>query len=154
MRPETRQHENTDHPHVHIVLAGDGERADGQVVQARLYTPHYDYLRERAQWHTEQAWDNIGEGSRREAFVAREDSNSVPLRSVGATYAAWTRYEGEKRDASSIQQANDNACLSAAGEMFVRSWNLPHAVGMQASLIKALGSPPIQPADLRDELMN
>lgn len=62
-------HENTDHPHVHIVLAGDGERADGQVVQARLYTPHYDYLRERAQWHSGQAYDQL--------FTWREGSSSV-----------------------------------------------------------------------------
>jgi len=143
-------HQNTDHPHVHIVLAGDGERADGQVVQARLYTPHYEYLRERAQWHTEQAWDSIGEELRHQEFVARRED--VPLRSVGATYAAWTRYSEEKRDPASVQQANNASCLSATGEMVVVAWNLPEAAGAQASLIEELGSPPIQPKDLRDAL--
>ena len=143
-------HQNTGHPHVHIVLAGDGERADGQVVQVRLYTPHYEFLRERAQWHSGQAWDRLGEEVRQEESVARR--NDVPLRSVGATYAAWTRYEGETRDPSSIQQVNDTSCLSATGEMAVRAMNLPHAAGIQASLIEKLGPPPIQPRDLRDEL--
>jgi len=139
-------HENTDHPHVHIVLAGDGERADGQVVQARLYTPHYDYLRERAQWHTEQAWDNIGEGSRREAFVAQRDE--ARLRSVGATYAAWTRYFEERRDANAKQQMNGGSCLSACGEMWAKSHGISDGNGVQARLIDKIGSP-AAPTDLR-----
>jgi len=66
-------HQNTDHPHVHIVLAGDGQRADGRAVQVRLYTPHYDFLRERAQWHTEQAWDRVLEPGQEKAATPPQD---------------------------------------------------------------------------------
>jgi len=74
-------HENTDHPHVHIVLAGDGERADGQVMQARLYTPHYEFLRERAEWHTEQAWDRLlDRPQEQETIPAWQDTGTEVVR--------------------------------------------------------------------------
>ncbi len=113
-------HENTDHPHVHIVLAGDGERADGQVVQARLYTPHYDYLRERAQWHTEQAWDRLFDEVQR----------------VGAG-GHWPRMN-ERPDPRATRQFDETACVSAGGEILLRQYGMP--AGSQTEILKNIGT--------------
>jgi len=96
-------HQNTDHPHVHIVVAGDGERADGQVVQARLYTPHYDYLRERAEWHTEQAWDQLfapraGSGSVQTTYASSGDASG---REIHAPETMHERFSGAEHTAVS-----------------------------------------------------
>jgi type IV secretory pathway VirD2 relaxase len=46
-------HDNTDHQHVHVVLAGEGENPEtGQPEQVRLYAPDYQFLRERGREHS------------------------------------------------------------------------------------------------------
>lgn len=136
-------HQNTDHPHVHIVLAGDGERADGQVVQARLYTPHYEYLRERAQWHTEQAWDAVSE----------QKEVRVQFLQAVETHATWTYPFGwgnvgagghwphsrEAVDPSVVRQTYPQSCVSASGELLLGLLNFPTSRGAQERIVQKIG---------------
>jgi len=96
-------HQNTDNPHVHIVLAGDGQRADGRVVQARLYRPHYDYLRERALWHTDKAWDQQRDTPRRQDIT----------RTIVLGKELETRYE--RRNDTGWMPASDRHSYSSSG---------------------------------------
>lgn len=46
-------HDNTDNPHVHVVLAGTGENLEtGQPEQVRMYAPDYHFLRESGHEHS------------------------------------------------------------------------------------------------------
>ncbi len=46
-------HDNTDNPHVHVVLAGEGENLEtGQPEQVRMYAPDYQFLRESGHEHS------------------------------------------------------------------------------------------------------
>lgn len=48
------QHQNTDHPHVHVVLAGAGEnRETGREEAVKLYQEDYQQLRESGREHSE-----------------------------------------------------------------------------------------------------
>jgi hypothetical protein len=48
------QHDNTDNPHVHVVLAGSGENLEtGQAEQVRLYADDYKFLRESGHDHSD-----------------------------------------------------------------------------------------------------
>jgi type IV secretory pathway VirD2 relaxase len=50
-------HENTDNPHVHVVLAGMGEnRETGESEQVRLYADDYKFLRESGHEHSDYDW--------------------------------------------------------------------------------------------------
>jgi len=140
-------HQNTDHPHVHIVLAGDGERADGRAVQVRLYTPHYEFLRERAEWHTEQAWDNIAVSMREELVPLSPDAVStrewrvVDGRQVADTRAGagghWHR-KNERPDPRAVRQVDKTACVSAGGEILLRQHGI--SAGSQAEILENLGT--------------
>ncbi len=47
-------HENTDNPHVHVLLAGAGEREEtGALEPVKLYAKDYQFLRERGHDHSE-----------------------------------------------------------------------------------------------------
>lgn len=47
------KHNNTDDPHVHVVLAGSGERfRDGRPQAVKLYAQDYAFLRERGREHS------------------------------------------------------------------------------------------------------
>lgn len=47
-------HENTDNPHVHVLLAGAGEREEsGKLEPVKLYTEDYQFLRERGLEHSD-----------------------------------------------------------------------------------------------------
>ncbi len=49
------QHDNTDNPHTHVVLAGLGENLKtGAPEQVRLYPADYQFLRERGSEHSER----------------------------------------------------------------------------------------------------
>jgi len=109
-------HENTDHPHAHIVLAGDGERDGGRSVQVRLYTPDYEFLRERAQWHTEQAWDRMFDRIQR----------------AGAG-GHWPRMN-ERPDPRAVRQFDKTACVSAGGEILLREHGV--SAGSQTEILE------------------
>jgi hypothetical protein len=50
-------HENTEHPHVHVVLAGAGEnRETGEVEPVKMYAQDYQRLRELGHEHSEHDW--------------------------------------------------------------------------------------------------
>lgn len=50
-------HENTDHPHVHLVLAGAGEHQEtGTLEPVKLYAQDYQFLRESGHEHSEHAY--------------------------------------------------------------------------------------------------
>jgi len=50
-------HQNTDHPHVHVVLAGEGEdRETGEQEPVRLYKEDYQLLRESGREHSEHEY--------------------------------------------------------------------------------------------------
>jgi type IV secretory pathway VirD2 relaxase len=47
-------HENTDHPHVHVVVAGAGEREETEKLEpVKLYVEDYQFLRERGHEHSD-----------------------------------------------------------------------------------------------------
>jgi type IV secretory pathway VirD2 relaxase len=47
-------HENTDHPHVHVVVAGAGEREEtGELEPVKLYADDYQFLRESGHEHSD-----------------------------------------------------------------------------------------------------
>lgn len=46
-------HDNTDNPHVHVVLAGQGENLEtGKPEQVKMYAPDYQFLRESGHEHS------------------------------------------------------------------------------------------------------
>ncbi len=50
-------HSNTDHPHVHLILAGSGENLEtGEAEPVKLYKDDYQHLRESAIDHSERDW--------------------------------------------------------------------------------------------------
>ncbi len=50
-------HANTEHPHVHLVLAGCGENLEsGEAEPVKLYKQDYQYFRESAIDHSERDW--------------------------------------------------------------------------------------------------
>lgn len=54
------KHENTDHPHVHIVIAGSGEdRETGREEAVTLYAQDYELLRESGREHSEHEWEHL-----------------------------------------------------------------------------------------------
>jgi len=136
-------HENTDHPHVHIVLAGDGERADGHSMQVRLYTPHYEFLRERAQWHTEQAWDVVSEQKTVPVQLLQADQthdtwiDSFERGHVGAG-GDWQRSQ-ETVDPTVVRQTYMQSCISASGELVLRLLKFPTSEGAQDRIVKKIG---------------
>jgi type IV secretory pathway VirD2 relaxase len=51
------KHDNTDNPHVHVVLAGAGEnRESGKSEPVRMYAPDYQSMRESGREHSERGW--------------------------------------------------------------------------------------------------
>jgi type IV secretory pathway VirD2 relaxase len=59
-------HNNTDNPHVHIVLAGAGENKEtGELEPVKLYASDYQFLRESGREHSEhEFYQHIQETSR------------------------------------------------------------------------------------------
>jgi hypothetical protein len=57
------KHDNTDNPHVHVVLAGSGENHEtGREEPVKMYTQDYQHMRESGQEHSEHEWyRQIGE---------------------------------------------------------------------------------------------
>ena len=57
------KHENTDNPHVHVVLAGSGENHEtGKEEPVKMYAPDYKLMRESGREHSEHDWyRQIGE---------------------------------------------------------------------------------------------
>jgi len=55
-------HRNTDHPHVHVLLAGAAERArwpcNGQTAGVHLFRGHYTFLSERAAERAHELWED------------------------------------------------------------------------------------------------
>jgi hypothetical protein len=52
-------HENTDHPHVHVVVAGAGyDRETGERETVKLFRQDYEQLRESGHDHSEYAWEH------------------------------------------------------------------------------------------------
>lgn len=52
-------HENTDHPHVHVVVAGAGyDRVTEEKEPVRLSRQDYEQLRESGHYHSEYAWEH------------------------------------------------------------------------------------------------
>lgn len=50
-------HGNTNHPHVHVVIAGAGENLEtGQLEPVKLYPQDFKLLRESGHEHSEQEW--------------------------------------------------------------------------------------------------
>lgn len=50
-------HANTDHPHVHVILAGSGENLEtGETEPVKLYRDDYQHFRESAVDHSERDW--------------------------------------------------------------------------------------------------
>lgn len=66
-------HENTDNPHIHVVLAGAGkDRETGESEQVRLYTDDYTFLRESGHEHSDAEWfERLGEW--REQYDREQD---------------------------------------------------------------------------------
>jgi hypothetical protein len=51
------KHDNTDNPHVHVVLAGAGENHEtGKEEAVKLYANDYQFLRESGHAHSEHEW--------------------------------------------------------------------------------------------------
>ncbi len=73
------KHDNTDDPHVHVVLAGSGENHEtGESEQVRLYADDYRFLRERGQAHSDYAWTREVQDIVKE--YDRQDAQSVGVR--------------------------------------------------------------------------
>ncbi len=47
------KHDNTDNPHVHVVIAGAGENQDGKLEPVKLYAQDYQLMRESGHEHSE-----------------------------------------------------------------------------------------------------
>lgn len=51
------KHDNTDNPHVHVVIAGAGENLEsGKLEPVKLYTQDYQLLRESGHDHSDHEW--------------------------------------------------------------------------------------------------
>lgn len=53
------RHRNTQHDHVHVVLAGSGEKADGRMGVIKLMQPDLALLRESGRTHSEHDWHEM-----------------------------------------------------------------------------------------------
>lgn len=52
-------HQNTDHPHVHVVIAGVGyNRETEERETVKLFRQDYEQLRESGHYHSEYAWEH------------------------------------------------------------------------------------------------
>jgi len=78
-------HNNTEHEHVHVVLAGRGENVEtGKSEQVRMVASDYQYLRESGREHSEHAFyrdigDHVAEFDRQESteFVAPDRDRAM-----------------------------------------------------------------------------
>lgn len=51
------KHDNTDNPHVHVVIAGAGENSEtGKTEPVKLYSPDYRFMEASGQEHSEHEW--------------------------------------------------------------------------------------------------
>lgn len=61
------KHDNTDNPHVHVVLAGSGANHEtGKEEPVKMYTQEYQQMRESGQEHSEHDWYRQIEGHLKE----------------------------------------------------------------------------------------
>jgi type IV secretory pathway VirD2 relaxase len=75
------KHENTDDPHVHVVLAGSGENLEtGKTEQVRMYTPDYQFLRESGQAHSDYEHTREIQGMMQD--LDRQDAQTPGARDV------------------------------------------------------------------------
>ena len=73
-------HDNTDNPHVHVVLAGAGENLEtGKTEPVKMYTQDYQLLRESGHEHSEYEWSRQIEG-----LVKEYDQQDHPERDTVA----------------------------------------------------------------------
>lgn len=82
------KHSNTDDPHVHIVLAGSGERKDtGKPKSVELYPKDYAFLRERGQARSGYSYDQVQRD--------REVSQQIPHEHIDVTHSVSKATERE-----------------------------------------------------------
>jgi hypothetical protein len=75
------KHNNTDDPHVQIVLAGSGERfRDGRPQAVKLYAQDYAFLRERGREHS--GYDHLQRDRELNQQVGQEPERLEPYRST------------------------------------------------------------------------
>ena len=87
-------HANTDHPHVHVILAGSGENLEtGEAEPVKLYKDDYQHFRESAIEHSGHDWylqmsnaleefhdrDTVMHEQERDIFHENELSSSIEL---------------------------------------------------------------------------
>lgn len=78
------KHDNTDDPHVHIVLAGSGERfANGKPQAVKLYAQDYAFLRERGREHS--GYDHVQRDRELAQQINQEPEQLEPYRSASQT---------------------------------------------------------------------
>jgi type IV secretory pathway VirD2 relaxase len=96
-------HANTDHPHVHVVLAGSGEHLQtGKEEPVKLYQETYEHLRESAIAHSERAFydrflEDLQECRHRDTVLHELDEARDPEREPPRE-ATVTIYPDEGRD--------------------------------------------------------
>lgn len=80
------KHDNTDNPHVHVVLAGAGEdKETGKTQPVKMYSPDYRFMEDSGREHSEhEHYRHIGElvkeydsQERMEPFPERDQSREV-----------------------------------------------------------------------------
>lgn len=94
-------HANTDHPHVHLVLAGSGENLEtGEAEPVKLYRDDYQHLRESALEHSDREWylqisDALDEFHDRDSVVHEQEH-------------ILSSYENERPSSHEHQRGNDD----------------------------------------------
>jgi type IV secretory pathway VirD2 relaxase len=90
------KHENTDNPHVHVVLAGSGENLEtGKTEQIRIYTPDYQFLRESGQAHSDYEHTREIQGMMQD--LDRQDAQIPGARDVVDQFDAHPQGRGGDR---------------------------------------------------------
>lgn len=79
------KHSNTDDPHVHIVLAGSGERfRDGRPQAVKMYAQDYTFLRERGREHS--GYDHLQQDRELNRQISQEPEQlEIYIRSASKT---------------------------------------------------------------------
>lgn len=78
------KHNNTDNPHVHVVLAGSGERfRDGRPQTVKMYERDYAFLRERGREHS--GYDSLQKDRELAQQILQEPERDLYTRSASKT---------------------------------------------------------------------
>jgi hypothetical protein len=97
------QHSNTDYPHVHVIVAGAGQRSDGQSQPVRLDPTDYTRMKESGREHSLRDFDRMVQGHNDRDAVERQ-AEREEYRELIAALQGSSREDRDRRRPGQIER--------------------------------------------------